>query len=340
MARERQWSWWRLWRTSPTRDNQGSWDCLAWTRGGCPWLPERRLQKGGVWSLLIHNKHQAWFRLDIKKNLITERVVQHWKRLPREVVELPALEAFKNHVHLVLEPMAWWWPWQCWANGWTWWSSSPFRLKWFCHSASLTSHLECCLGIAYPERARPGGPWDHLRSHVHHRPLIPLSYCSMGMVCWNQGSEMPPSPMAISFLETQASPWQIVNYLACKWTNKPPLCEACNFQRCFPSCVLKHTSKIPAPRIPQAEKILQDWGVFYKVQISKEIKQYQIVIFLLKWIFQDLLPQNQKELVWFFSSVYHIFWLLNSNRLKRVIVFPQKNKIILKTYYFWASRDT
>lgn len=53
----------------------------------------------------------------------------------------------------------------------------------------------------------------------------------------------------------------------------------------------------PAPRISQAEKILQDWGVSYRAEKSKEIKQYQMVMFLLKRTFQDLLPQNQKELV-------------------------------------------
>jgi len=46
-------------------------------------------------------KHRK-FHLNMRKNFFTLTVMEHWNRLPREVVESPSLEIFKNHLDKVL----------------------------------------------------------------------------------------------------------------------------------------------------------------------------------------------------------------------------------------------
>ena len=56
--------------------------------------------------------YQGRFRLDIRKNSFSEAVLGRWHRLPREVLESPSLEVFKNRVDVaprnMVSGVGWW----------------------------------------------------------------------------------------------------------------------------------------------------------------------------------------------------------------------------------------
>ena len=51
---------------------------------------------------------QGRFKLDIRRNFFTQRVVTHWNWLPKEVVVAPSLEAFKVRLDVALGSLVWW----------------------------------------------------------------------------------------------------------------------------------------------------------------------------------------------------------------------------------------
>ena len=122
--------WSEGWNISPVRKGWESWGCSAWRREGC-WealeQPSSTYRKHGenIFSRACCNRtrnnsfklRESIFRLDIRKKFFTVRVMKHWNRLPREVVEAPSLETFKARLDGALSNLVYLCSLQgCWAR--------------------------------------------------------------------------------------------------------------------------------------------------------------------------------------------------------------------------------
>ena len=60
--------------------------------------------------------------MDIRRKFFTQRMVTHWHRLPKEVVDAPSLEAFKARLDGALGSLGCWLATLHIAGGWNWMS--------------------------------------------------------------------------------------------------------------------------------------------------------------------------------------------------------------------------
>lgn len=97
---------------SPIRRGWERLRCLVWRRGGreatsqlsaASWGGEAQSEvpASAPWEVMTGctgtaQSYQEWFRLDIRRNFLTVRVVKHWDRFPREVADAPWLSVFKR----------------------------------------------------------------------------------------------------------------------------------------------------------------------------------------------------------------------------------------------------
>lgn len=110
-------------------------------------IPRDKMKGNGLKS------HQGRFRLDIRRNLFTERVLLNWNRVPWEVVQSPSLKVFKRHVDVELRDI----------------------LQWF--SRLISTRL--MIGL-HNLRVLLQHEWFYDLSWIHHHPI----FCLISVAKW------------------------------------------------------------------------------------------------------------------------------------------------------------
>lgn len=81
-----------------------------WTNAIIPLPPQEWIDLSRSFCLSLNE--DVILRRTNRTNFFSKRMVMQWRRLPRELVESPSLEAFKNHGYVALRDvvsgMGWW----------------------------------------------------------------------------------------------------------------------------------------------------------------------------------------------------------------------------------------
>lgn len=67
--------------------------------------PQQRKKLPPTVNITLTKGEEVMFRVDIRKHFFTEKVVKHWNKLLREVVNAPRLSVFKRQLGNALNNM-------------------------------------------------------------------------------------------------------------------------------------------------------------------------------------------------------------------------------------------